>query len=88
MGGRTKLDYVKLAPPGSFIHVDDFSTPEHLAKHLIHLDGNPEEYNKYHLWRKAFSGDFWVYCIVTQNPVIVTAQQQPQTQQQNNQNCI
>ena len=65
LGGRKKLDYVKLAPPGSFIHVDDFSTPKDLAKHLSHLDGNPEEYNKYHLWRKAFLGDFLVHFIIT-----------------------
>ena len=36
----------------SYIKVSDYKTPKALAKHLLHLDQNDEEYNKYHEWRK------------------------------------
>ena len=47
-------DYMRLAPPNSFINVDDFSGPEELAKHLVFLNQHPAEYNKYHEWRNNF----------------------------------
>ena len=36
----------------SFVRASDFATPEDLAKYLIYLSETPEEYNKYHAWRK------------------------------------
>ena len=36
----------------SFIKVRDFATPYKLAEYLLYLDANPDEYNKYHAWRK------------------------------------
>ena len=35
----------------SYINVANFRNPEALAQYLLHLDGKPEEYNKYHVWR-------------------------------------
>lgn len=55
MGGLTKGDYAKLAPPDSFIHVDDFNTTSDLAKYINHLDTHPLEYNKYHAWRQQYT---------------------------------
>jgi len=40
-----------VAPPGSFIHVDDFQDPQHLAAYLNHLDTNDTLYNEYFSWR-------------------------------------
>ena len=31
MGGLSERDYSKLAPPNSYLHVDQFEGPEHLA---------------------------------------------------------
>ena len=49
MGAR-KSTYTKVAPPNSFIHVDDYDSPEHLAEYLHMLDNNDELYNKYFDW--------------------------------------
>ncbi|KAL4220606.1 Alpha-(1 3)-fucosyltransferase 7 [Mactra antiquata] len=46
-------DYKRVAPPGSFIHVEEFSGPEELAKHLKMLGNNAEEYNNYFRWKEA-----------------------------------
>ena len=50
MGAR-KEDYVRSAPYKSFIHVDDFESPEALAKYLHQLDKNDELYNEYFQWK-------------------------------------
>ncbi|XP_019617390.1 PREDICTED: alpha-(1,3)-fucosyltransferase 5-like [Branchiostoma belcheri] len=49
--GAPKADYEKFAPPGSFIHVDDFETPKDLADYLKILDKDIEKYNEYFRWR-------------------------------------
>ncbi|XP_050403914.1 glycoprotein 3-alpha-L-fucosyltransferase A [Patella vulgata] len=50
MGAR-KEDYEKVAPPNSFIHVDDFKSPEELAAYLQKLDQNDDLYNQYFKWK-------------------------------------
>ncbi|KAA0197671.1 hypothetical protein HAZT_HAZT003796 [Hyalella azteca] len=52
--GAPKHNYQKLLPPNSFIHVDDFKGPEHLAQHLQYLLDHPAEYQKYHYWRRRY----------------------------------
>jgi glycoprotein 3-alpha-L-fucosyltransferase len=37
-------------PKKSFIHVDDFSSPEELAKYLLFLDKDDEAYGQYFRW--------------------------------------
>ena len=49
--GAPKEDYEKVAPPHSFIHVDDFRTPRHLAEYLDVLDKDDVLYNQYFEWR-------------------------------------
>ena len=44
----------KLAPNHSFIAVDDFESPQELAKYLLYLDRNPEIYLTYFWWRREF----------------------------------
>ena len=53
-GGLSKSDYDKVAPPHSFIHVDDFDTIEDLSKHLTHLSNNPEAYSSYFWWQEHY----------------------------------
>ena len=43
-GGLSKGDYEKVAPPHSFVHLDDFDTIEELSDHLNHLQTSPEAY--------------------------------------------
>merc|ERR1711874_811473 len=50
MGAR-KEDYLRSAPQKSFIHVDDFDSPEDLAKYLEELDRNDDLYNWYFQWK-------------------------------------
>ena len=44
MGGA---DYSKYAPEHSFINVADFDSSEQLARYLLYLDKNDEEYLAY-----------------------------------------
>ncbi|XP_052212476.1 glycoprotein 3-alpha-L-fucosyltransferase A-like [Dreissena polymorpha] len=50
MGGAPE-DYARASPPHSFIHVDDFQSPEELAKYLRMLDENDDLYNAYFRWK-------------------------------------
>ena len=54
MGGLSKQDYEKIAPPHSFIHVDDFSSPKHLMQFLEKLSKDPKEYNTYFWWKSYY----------------------------------
>lgn len=55
MGAR-KGDYARQAPPNSFIHVEDFESPKHLAKYLDSLDKDDTKYNEYFQWKRT--GEF------------------------------
>ena len=50
MGGSPS-DYRRAAPVHSFIHVDDFESPQELAKYLLHLDQHDDLYNEYFKWK-------------------------------------
>ena len=54
--GASKEDYNAVAPPGSFIHVDDFRSPRHLAGFLHLLAANSSLYNTYFHWHTT--GEF------------------------------
>lgn len=53
MGGKIE-EYKKILPPDSFIHIDEFLSPHHLAKHLLSVANNSEKYMGYHAWRSNF----------------------------------
>ncbi|CAH8649756.1 unnamed protein product [Heterobilharzia americana] len=50
--GASIEEYQSLAPPYSFIHVDQFESPFKLAEYLKYLDGNDTAYNEYFAWRE------------------------------------
>ncbi|KAK6032795.1 fucosyl transferase [Ostertagia ostertagi] len=69
--GAPKADYIKVAPPNSFIHVDDY-TPEQLSRYLLYLDRNRTAYNEYFVWKKygrVVHSDFYCrLCAFVQSP--------------------
>ena len=52
--GPSKNWYEKNLPEKSFIHVDDFDSPEALAKYLLFLNSNDAEYMVYLKWRRYY----------------------------------
>ena len=54
--GAPPQDYEKVAPENSYIHVDDYEGPQHLAEYLHLLDKNDDLYNEY--FRFKGSGRF------------------------------
>jgi len=52
--GTSRAEYEQVAPPGSFIHIDDFTGPEALAAHLRYLMVNRTAYASYHAWRQWY----------------------------------
>ena len=46
MGAKPE-DYTRSAPYKSFLHVDDFDSPESLAQYLHKLDQDDNLYNEY-----------------------------------------
>jgi len=51
--GPPREDYEKVAPPNSFIHVDDFGSVQELAQYLLKLSKNDTLYGKYIRWMSA-----------------------------------
>ena len=47
-------DYEQIAPPHSFIHVDNFTSPKHLSEYVKYLDKNDDAYYEYHMWRNKY----------------------------------
>ena len=52
--GAPRRDYERFAPPNSFIHVDDFSGPQALAKYLKLVGSSEVLYSKYLEWKKHY----------------------------------
>lgn len=45
----------QVIPPGSYINVLNFQTPEHLSAHLNEVAGNPRNYSSYFKWHSHYS---------------------------------
>jgi alpha-1,3-fucosyltransferase len=52
-------DMSKLLPPHSYIDANSFETAEDLAKYLIYLTKNPEEYIKFFWWKTHYTIHGW-----------------------------
>jgi len=64
--GAPPNDYAKVAPPHSYIHVDEFSGPKELAEYLYQLSNNDTKYEEYFRWKNTLEirenkniGKFW-----------------------------
>lgn len=52
--GPPRQNYEDHIPPGSFIHIDDFSSPKELAERLRYLDQHESEYMSYFDWTRSY----------------------------------
>lgn len=52
--GPPLSDYKAVAPPHSFIHVDDFASVEELGKHLQQLAQDKKRYSEYFTWKQKW----------------------------------
>ena len=60
--GAPPDDYARVAPPHSYIHTDEFSSPKHLAEYLHELDADDNLYNEYFEWKgtgEFINTKFW-----------------------------
>ena len=48
--GPSKIDYEKVAPPHSFIHISDFKNASTLTDYLFYLSENSTAYMEYFWW--------------------------------------
>ncbi|CAN2391718.1 3-galactosyl-N-acetylglucosaminide 4-alpha-L-fucosyltransferase activity [Pristimantis euphronides] len=67
--GPPRKNYERFIPKDSFIHVEDFSTAEELAKYILRLDKDEKAYQRYFTWRSrlhSFADTNWQthYCRV------------------------
>ena len=54
LGGLSIGEYESVAPPNSFIHVKNFTSPKELADHLNFVKNNSKAINYYHQWRNEY----------------------------------
>ena len=54
-GGLSKRDYAKIAPPHSYLHINDFNSAEDLMKTLENLAENQDLYNSYFWWKEHYT---------------------------------
>ncbi|KAF6032254.1 FucTA [Bugula neritina] len=54
MGGLSMEEYENIAPPNSYIHVKNFTSPKHLAEHLHYVVSNEKAFNYYLEWRNKY----------------------------------
>ena len=64
-----RSDYERLAPPNSYIHVADFTSPTDLAKYLLHLQNNPGK--KYHVYLFIYFDEYYEYLEARVTRIIV-----------------
>ena len=61
MLGARREDYAAVAPPHSYLHVDDFESPRHLADFLHQLDKDDVLYNSYFAWKDTMKPSTVMY---------------------------
>ena len=69
--GAPKKDYQAIAPPNSFIHVDDFESPRHLADYLSNISDDVNLRRQYLEWHNTgvfIDTDIWCrFCALLHN---------------------
>ncbi|XP_071479106.1 3-galactosyl-N-acetylglucosaminide 4-alpha-L-fucosyltransferase FUT3-like [Diadema antillarum] len=50
--GASRRDYERIAPPNSFIHLEDFVSMKEFVDYIRALDADDERYNEFFAWRE------------------------------------
>lgn len=58
--GPTPVDYRAVAPPNSFIHVDDFSSVKELVTYMQELAADRKRYEEFFRWRRDWKVKLYV----------------------------
>ena len=61
VSGAHRDDVKRMAPPNSYIHAEDFTSPKALVDYLSYLNSNDTAYLEYHAWRRN-DPDWTVLC--------------------------
>nr|CAB3247587.1 alpha-(1,3)-fucosyltransferase 9-like [Phallusia mammillata] len=61
VSGATREDYKQVAPPHSYIHVEDFNSTKELVEYLKYLESNETAYAEYFAWRTLKQKDHYPY---------------------------
>ena len=54
VSGPERDNFIRVAPPNSFIHVDDYASDTELAETLNLISINRSLYEKYHRWKRYY----------------------------------
>ncbi|CAF0761017.1 unnamed protein product [Rotaria sordida] len=54
VSGPERENFMRIAPPHSFIHIDDYTSDKQLAQTLNFIATNRSLYEKYHHWRRYY----------------------------------
>lgn len=54
VSGPKSDDFRRVAPPNSFIHIDDYPSEQKLVEKLNHIGTNRQAFEKYHMWRRYY----------------------------------
>ena len=54
VSGPKRENFERIAPPHSFIHVDDYASNTELVNELNIIQSNRTAYGKYHAWRRYY----------------------------------
>ena len=60
VAGAPKIDYLKMVPEDSFIHVDDFSSVKKLADFINKIESSENDYQSYFSWRMRKNSDLFL----------------------------
>ena len=67
LGGRSRTDYDKAAPPHSYIHVNEFPSVAELAQKLEYLSKNETAYKEYFWWTEHYQvSSLWDHYVSAQ----------------------
>ena len=60
-----RAGYETATPPDSFINADSFAHPQKLAEYLRKVVSNQTLYDKYHQWKRSYSGGYRFFTVNT-----------------------
>ena len=53
-GALNRKEYEKMAPPNSYLHIDDFASPQDLANYIKQIANNPKLFQSFFWWQEFY----------------------------------